>query len=77
MHSPFRESDNVVNNGSAVRVVRLRASKEAVIDPLGDDDIGELNVSHARVLEGLFDGLDLSLVHVRDLPVAHSIPDFR
>ena len=57
-----------------MRVVRLRTSKEAVIDPLGDDDVGELDVAHASVLESLLDGLDLSFDHVRDLPITYSIP---
>ena len=45
VHAPFRQCDNIVNNGSAVRVVRLRAGEETVIDPLGDDDVGELQIS--------------------------------
>ena len=74
MRSPLRKSDNVIHDGSAVRVVRLRAGEEAVVDPLGDDDVSELHFAEAGVLEGVLDGLDLSLHDVGDLAVPNSIP---
>ena len=74
MRSPLRKCDNVIHDGSAVRVVRLRAGEEAVIDPLGDNDVSELNIAEACVLEGVLDGLNLSLHNVGDLTVTNSVP---
>ena len=74
---PFRKSDNVIDNGSTVRIVGLRASEEPVIDPLGDDDVGELNVAKTRALEGLLDSHDLGFNNVRDLTVTDSIPGWK
>ena len=74
MTSPFRKSDNIVNNGSAVRVVRLRAGEEAVIDPLGDDDVRELDFLHACILEAILDSLYFSFDHCVDLTVTNTVP---
>ena len=74
MHLPFGKSNDVIHNGSAVRIVWLRPSEEAVIDPLGDDDVGELDLAEAGVLEGVLNGLQLGLHNVRDLSVTDAIP---
>ena len=74
MHLPFRKSNDVIHNGSAVRVVWLWTGEEAVIDPLGDDDVRELDLAEARVLEGVLNGLQLGLNNVRDLSVTDAIP---
>ena len=74
MHLPFRKSNDVIHNGSAVRIVWLWTGEEAVIDPLGDDDVGELDLAEARVLERILNGLQLCLHNVRDLSVTDAIP---
>ena len=50
--------------------------EEPSVDPLADNDVGELEVSlvDASGLEALLDGLDLVLQHIVDLTVTHSIP---
>ena len=74
MHLPFRKSNDIIHNGSAVRIVGLRPGEKAVIDPLGDDDVGELDLAEARVLEGVLNGLQFGLHNVRDLSVTDAIP---
>ena len=76
MHLPFRKSNDVIHNGSAVRIVWLWPSEEAVIDPLGDDDVRELYVAEAGVLEGLLNGLQLGLHNIRNLSVTDAISKY-
>ena len=76
MHLPFRKSNDVIHNGSAVGIVGLRPGEEAVIDPLGDDDVREFDVAEAGVLEGVLDCLQLGLHNIRNLSVADAIPKY-
>ena len=71
---PFRKSDDVIHDGSAMWVVWLGTSEEAVIDPLGDDDVRELDFLHACILEAILDSLYLSFDHCMDLTVTNTVP---
>ena len=73
---PLRQRHDVVHHGSGRRVDG-RASvvdlEEPGVDPLGDDDEGELRV-HVVLLEQALDGGNLHLLDLRNLSVAHSVP---
>ena len=44
-------------------------------DPLGYDDVDELEVVHPSGLETRLDLLHLSFLHVRDLSISNTIPE--
>ena len=71
---PLRKGDAVVNDrtGGRVAVVRALHGVEPAVDPLVDDDEGELR-RHLQIREDLPDACDLSLLHVADLPLANAV----
>merc|ERR1719300_357387 len=74
---PLGQSHITVHHSSTWRVRRLPIHpKEPGVDPLADNDVGELEVSlvDASSLEALLNGLDLMFQHIIDLTITHSVP---